>query len=88
MKEIRHSLNESMFTTICKHGFIRHQSTLSGTFDIRFNKNDIKQLSQGSIVEKDADDAILKFALQDLGLDTIREIVRRSPIYSDLAQEL
>lgn len=88
MKEIRHSLNESMFTTICKHGFIKHQSTLSGTFDIRFNKNDIKQLSQGSIVEKDADDAILKFALQDLGLDTIREIVRRSPIYSDLAQEL
>lgn len=88
MKEIRHSLNESMFTTICKHGFIKHQSTLSGTFDIRFNKNDIKQLSQGSIVEKDADDAILKFALQDLGLDIIREIVRRSPIYSDLAQEL
>jgi len=88
MKEIRHSLNESMFTTICKHGFIKHQSTLSGTFDIRFNKNDIKQLSQGVIIEKDADDAILKFALQDLGLDIIREIVRRSPIYSDLAQEL
>lgn len=88
MKEIRNSLNEAMFTNICKHGFIRHQSTLSGTFDIRFSKNDMKQLCLGQIVEKDADDAILKFALQDLGLDTIKEVVKRSPIYSDLAQEI
>lgn len=88
MKEIRNSLNEAMFTNICKHGFIRHQSTLSGTFDIRFSKNDIKQLCSGQIVEKDADDAILKFALQDLGFETIREVVKRSPIYSDLAQEI
>lgn len=88
MKEIRNSLNEAMFTNICKHGFIRHQSTLSGTFDIRFSKNDIKQLCSGQIIEKDADDAILKFALQDLGLDTIKEVVKRSPIYSDLAQEI
>ena len=88
MKEIRHSLNEGMFTTICKHGYIKHQSTLSGSFDVRFNKNDIKQLTQGVIVEKDADDAVLKFALQDLGQEMIREIVKRSPIYSDLAQEI
>ena len=88
MKEIRNSLNEVMFTNICKHGFIRHQSTLSGTFDVRFSKNDMKQLCLGQIVEKDADDAILKFALQDLGLDTIKEVVKRSPIYSDLAQEI
>lgn len=88
MKEIRHSLNEVMFTTICKHGFIKHQSALSGTFDIRFGKNDIKQLCQGLVIEKDADDAILKFGLQDLGLDVIREIVKRSPIYSELAQEI
>ena len=88
MKEIRNSLNEAMFTNICKHGFIRHQSTLSGTFDVRFSKNDMKQLCLGQIVEKDADDAILKFALQDLGLDTIKEVVKRSPIYSDLAQEI
>jgi hypothetical protein len=88
MKEIRHSLNEGMFTTICKHGFIKHQSTLSGTFDIRFNKIDMKQLCLGQIVEKDADDAILKFSLQDLGSEMIREIVKRSPIYSDLAPEI
>jgi hypothetical protein len=28
------------------------------------------------------------FALQDLGSEMIREIVKRSPIYSELAQEI
>lgn len=88
MKEIRNSLNETMFTNICKHGFIRHQSVLSGTFDVRFSKNDIKKLCTGKIVEKDADDTVLKFALQDIGLDIIREVIKRSPIYSDLIQEI
>ncbi len=88
MKEIRNSLNEVAFTNICKHGFIKHQSSLSGSYDVKFNKNDIIELCSGSIVEKETDDAILKFALQDLGLDIIREVVRRSPIYSDLAQNI
>mgnify|MGYP000869271342 CR=1 FL=1 len=48
----------------------------------------LDEKAQIIILEKDADDAILKFALQDLGLDLIREIVRRSPIYSELAQEI
>ena len=87
-REIRTSLNEAMFTNICKHGFIRHQSTLSGTYDIRFTRVDMKQLCLGEILEKQTDDAILKFALQDLGLEMIREIVKRSPIYSELAQEI
>jgi hypothetical protein len=87
-KEIRASLNEAHFTNICKHGFIKHQSTLTGTYDIRFTKSDMKKLSEGEILEKEADDATLKFSLQDLGSETIREIVKRSPIYSDLAQEI
>jgi len=87
-REIRVSINEVMFTNICKHGFIKHQSTLSGTYDVTFTRIDIKHLCKGDILEKQTDDAILKLALQDLGLEMIREIVRRSPIYSELAQEL
>lgn len=87
-KEIRTILTETLFTGLCKNGFIRHQSTASGTYDVRFTRIDIKQLCEGKIVQKDVDDAILKFALQDLGLDLIREIVRRSPIYSELAEEI
>ena len=48
----------------------------------------MKHLCKGDVLEKDTDDAILKFALQDLGSELIREIVKRSPIYSELAQEL
>lgn len=87
-KEVRAVLNEVMFTNICKHGFIKHQSTLTGTYDIRFTRIDMKNLCNGEILEKEADDVILKFVLQDLGLEMIREIVKRSPIYSELAQEI
>lgn len=87
-REIRASLNEAMFTNLCKHGFIKHQSTLSGTYDVRFTRIDIKHLCSGDILEKQTDDAILMFALQDLGSEMIREIVKRSPIYSELAQEI
>lgn len=87
-REIRTSLNESMFTNMCKHGFIRHQSTLSGTYDVRFTRVDMKQLCMGEVLEKQTDDAVLKFALQDIGSELIREIVKRSPIYSELAQEI
>jgi len=87
-REIRTLLTEPLFTNLCKNGFIKHQSTSSGTYDVTFTRVDIKQLCTGEILEKDTDDAILKFALQDLGLDLIREIVRRSPIYSELAQEI
>ncbi len=87
-REIRTLLNEVMFTNICKHGFIKHQSTLSGTYDVRFTRVDMRHLCLGDIIEKQTDDAILKFALQDLGSETVREIVKRSPIYSELAQEI
>jgi hypothetical protein len=87
-REIRTSLNEAMFTSICKHGFMKHQSTLSGTYDVRFTRVDMKQLCIGEVLEKQTDDAVLKFGLQDIGSELIREIVKRSPIYSELAQEI
>ena len=87
-KEVRTILTESSFTGLCKNGFVRHQSNLSGAYDIRFTKNDMKHLCQGDVIEKITDDSILKFALQDLGSEIIREIVRRSPVYSDLAQDI
>jgi hypothetical protein len=87
-REIRTSLNEALFTNICKHGFIRHQSTLSGTYDVNFTRVDMRKLCKGEMLEKQTDDAVLKFALQDLGSEMIREIVKRSPIFSELSQEI
>jgi hypothetical protein len=88
MKEINAVLTEVTFTHICKNGFILHKSELSGNYDIRFTKQDIRQLVNGNIIEKDSDDAILKFALQEnINMEMIREILKRSPIYSDLSME-
>ena len=87
-REITASLNEAMFTSICKHGFVKHQSLLTGSYDITFTRIDMKKLCTGEILEKQTDDAVLKFGLQDIGSDLIREIVKRSPIFSELAQEI
>lgn len=83
MKEIRIVLTESMFTNICKNGFLKN-----GTHDISFNKNDIKSLASGNILDKESDDSLFRFILQDIGKETIIEIVKRSPIYSDIAYNL
>jgi hypothetical protein len=87
-KEIRTVVNEQLFTNFCKSGFIKHKSDISGPQDIRFSKIDMKNLATGQILEKETDDVIYKFALQDIGKDLIREIVKRSPIYSELAEEI
>lgn len=81
-KEIRTVLNESAFTNLCKVGYIRAKN------DILFNKLDIKALISGDILEKIEDDAIYKFMLQDIGIDNIREILKRSPVFSELSNEI
>lgn len=81
-KEIRTVLNEVTFTNLCKMGYIRAKS------DILFNKLDIKELISGNILEKNENDAIYKFMLQDIGKDNIREILKRSPVFSELSNEI
>lgn len=86
--EIRTLFTELTFTGLCKNGFMIHNSALSGKYQVNFTKEDIKILIGGKILEKEYDDAILKFALQDIGLEMIREILKRSPLYFDISQEI
>ena len=83
MKEIRVVLTENMFTNICKNGFMKHEAN-----DSSFNKNDIKTLYSGEILDKELDNSLFRFILQDIGKETIIEIIKRSPIYSDIAYNL
>lgn len=84
MEEKRISLSEALFTNICKMGFIK-----DGNFQLNFTSNEIKTLCKGEILEKTynnwGSNISYKFALQDLGFEMINEILKRSPIYSDLA---
>lgn len=88
MKEIRILLNEVTFTNICKAGFLSHRGESYGTIDIPITKNDIKQLATGKIITKDMGDDMIKIALQDIGFYLIKEIIRRSPMYSEMYYEI
>lgn len=88
IKEIRILLTEDSFTNLCKIGFIKHQTPELGRFDIQFYKLDITDLSKGKIVTKQFGNEVIKFMLQDIGLETIREIIKRSPIYYELSNQI
>lgn len=87
MSETRTSLGEKLFTKICKTGSLLHGSGYTGT-EIRFTKIDILTLSKGEILEKNENGKIFKYALEDFGIDLVKEIVKRSPIYSELYYEI
>lgn len=87
-KEIRILLNEDSFTHLCKVGFLKHQSPELGKTDIHFYKVDIITLTKGEILTKEVGTEIFKFALADIGLEMIREIIKRSPIYYELSTQI
>jgi hypothetical protein len=82
-KEIKITLYESDFTNLCKIGYFSVK-TESGTSDIRFTKNDIRTIINFDSVEKEVDGDSFIYSLQMNDEELIREIVKRSPIYSDI----
>jgi TRAP-type mannitol/chloroaromatic compound transport system substrate-binding protein len=87
MKETRILLNELTFTNLCKMGYFSHQSG-TGRTDISITKMDIRKLFAGDIVIKEFSDEIIKITLQDIGIETIKEIVKRSPVFSEMYYDL
>jgi hypothetical protein len=88
MQEKRILLTESSFTNLCKFGFIVFSSPETGRDEISMTRLDIKSLAKGQIVEKNIGNSY-KVALQDnLDPELIKEIIKRSPIYSELYYEL
>ena len=82
--EKRILLNEPMFTALVKKGFLLDESA-----ELRFSTRDLALLCQGKIVEMQHAEwggfSEYRFALADIGKETINEILKRSPIYADLA---
>jgi hypothetical protein len=88
MKEIRKILDEISFTNLCKLGYIS-VTTEMGKSNLYFNKNDIKTLIYGGdILEKEIDDAKFLFIMDNLDIEYIKEILKRSPIYSEIVEEI
>lgn len=86
-KEIRTVFNEITFTNLCKTGTVTHGIGYNKT-DVYFTKEDIRKLAKGEMVSKKENDQVFLYLLQDLGIELIKEIIRRSPIYGEMYYEL
>ena len=84
MKETRILLTETTFTNLCKSGFIPQKSAMYGSIDLNITKEDMSVITKGDILSKDIGGELFKVALQDIGFTLIREIIKRSPIYSEM----
>jgi hypothetical protein len=87
INEIRIILNEDSFTHICKCGFFTIRSVDYGKTDIHFHKVDIIQLTKGEVVTKETGVEFFKFIVTGIELETLREIVKRSPIFYELSNQ-
>lgn len=78
-------LTEGMFTGICKIGFIR----IDDDTQIPFSTREVKQLCKGEVLDKSvigwSETTTYQFLLQDISFEMINEILKRSPIFSDLS---
>ena len=88
MSEKRILLSEPMFTFLCKRGSWIDQVN-GKNVELSLSSREIATLCKGEILDKVyvdwSGDLIFKFALQDIGFDTINEILKRSPLFADLA---
>lgn len=87
MKEIRILLDEDKFINTCKSGFVTYNHLIEGNFEIPITKEDVKVLATGEILSKPLE-RDFKIALADLGLEYIKEIIKRSPLYGQLYYEI
>ena len=85
--EIRILLNETSFTNLCKTGFLTHKSP-SGTRNISITSLDMKKIATGDILTKISEDDTIMIALSDIGTTLIKEIIKRSPVYSQMYYEI
>lgn len=82
-----HVLNTPQFTQLCKTGFMTKQ-TPEGRSDLQFYSIDMLDLCNGKIVEKQLNSETYRFQVVGISNDDIKEIVKRSPIYSNIIDKL
>ena len=84
MKETRILLTEITFTNLCKSGFITQKSPMYGSIDVHITKIDMEVLTKGEILTKDVGGELFKILLQNIDIELIKEIIKRSPIFSEM----
>ena len=86
-KKIKVVLNHMQFTQICKTGFMTTQEK-NGRTDLTFSSSDMLTLCKGGLIEKEGLDQTYKFGIINIGSYDIKEILKRSPIFSGLSEQI
>lgn len=85
--QVRVVLSPMQFTQVCKIGFISTQEK-SGRTDLNFTSGDIIALCRGEIVEKNGYDLKYEFKLTNMEQYEKREIVKRSPFFGSIHEQV
>ena len=87
-KEIRILLTEGTFTHMCKQGFITYFTSPTSRIEFPISSMDMRLITKGEILSKEVEGHLFNIALQDIGTEMIREILKRSPVFSGMAYEI
>jgi hypothetical protein len=87
METIKIILNEIQFTNACKSGFINYNSRETGRVDIYLTKNDIKEIAANNLISKKIGD-IFEISTFNMDKESIKEIIKRSPLYSEIYYQI
>ena len=87
-KEIRILLNEAQFSQVVKIGRIVYVTTNASKTEFPLSSMDVREMCNGKILIKKVDDQIFEIAIAKIDKETIKEILKRTPLYSSLAEEI
>jgi hypothetical protein len=87
MKEIKITLREVDFINVCKTGTIIY-NTVYNKIIVYISKIEMKKLALGELLEKEVEGEVFNIKISDIDIDMVKEILRRSPIFSDLFYEI
>lgn len=88
MEDIKIVLNEGAFTSVCKNGSIDFGRGYDKSV-LNISRLDMIKVALGEEISvKVFDKPLFKISLEGVQNETIKEIIKRSPIYSDIYYEL
>lgn len=87
-KEIRILLTEAQFSQVVKMGRIVYMNNDTSKVEFPLSSLDVREICNGKILMKNTDEQIFQIAIARMDKEIIREILKRTPLYSSLAEEI
>lgn len=87
-KDIKILLNEASFSQALKMGRIIYNINEFSKIEFPLTSIDVREICNGKILMKKIEDLIVQVAIVQLPKELIREILKRTPLYSSLAEEI